>query len=97
MTIRLEAEYECYPLWRQTSEGLENIDPSHLKMSRELAMAIQDWDASFQRTYVADDPLRSGFASVDEEREFVRQARELAAKLTVELGEQVLLPKGSSE
>jgi hypothetical protein len=80
--IRLMADYECFPLWR---DG-RNIDPAELAISGELATALTLWAADFDATLNEEYPPDSGFADEQAEQEFRDRGRELARRLADELG-----------
>lgn len=73
--LRLAPEYQCWPLW--DDESFTNIDPDTLGLSAALQERIRSWDQLFQNGYKPDDPFRSGFASLEEERLWTDQAPEI--------------------
>ena len=84
-TIRLMADYDCYPLWVAGDEGMMNVDPADLGVSDDLVGSLEDWRCWYDSTLDRDDPVASGFSSTDEENELVEQGRWLAERLAVEL------------
>ncbi len=82
MQIMLMADYECFPLWCSIDGGVsENIDPASLAISIALHQQIDAWDEQYQATYVADNPVVSGFADATEKARFVAQGYQLIQAL----------------
>lgn len=77
------ADYGCFPLW--LSDPCLNVDPRTLPISGQLADALNRWAAVYDSTLVADDPVRSGFASHVAEQEFRLAGQKLAEWLRSEL------------
>lgn len=84
--VRLAAEYGCYPLWKPTESGMDNIPSSNLPISRTLADAVEDWGNEYESTYDPEDPMSSGFSSSGMENDFIERGRQIAHQLAVELG-----------
>ncbi|MBB4929356.1 hypothetical protein F4561_000176 [Lipingzhangella halophila] len=88
------ADFECYPLWvRDESRGdeiHENTSPhsSWIGLSDELATALNHWADEFDATLDPDDPKESGFRSQEDWSRFVRRGRELAERVSGEMGEE---------
>lgn len=83
--LRLMAEFDCFPLWKQTTDGVENIAPASLAVSPELQRDINAWANAWQATFNRSDPLASGFTSALDEVRFDEAGRELWARLQKEL------------
>lgn len=77
------ADYGCYPLWH--SDPCFNLDPRTLPISGSLVDALNRWAAVYDSTLVADDPVRSGFATPLAGQEFGLAGRKLAEWLRCEL------------
>lgn len=84
--IKLMADYECYPLWEYDELGLiGNLNPEDLPISEELIKALDDWSKIFDTTLNMDDPIKSGFNSLEDELKFKALGEILARKLMQEL------------
>jgi hypothetical protein len=85
-TIKLMADYGCFPLWHVSGEEVGDIDPNDLPLSQELRRRLADWAHTFDQTLNQDYPPDSGFKSEADEVEFKQQAIRLAEQLREELG-----------
>jgi hypothetical protein len=92
-TIKLMADYDCFPLWEILDDGLENIDPLDLPISEDLHDALQNWTDKYNATLKDDDPISSSFASNEEEEAFKEEGEELFQWLKKELGENFKILK----
>jgi hypothetical protein len=83
-TIKLMADYDCYPLWHGGGDQIGNIDPRTLPISTALVEALRDWAAEYDSRLDRKD----GSVSVTPEAEeaFDRTGIELARRLRQELG-----------
>lgn len=91
MQIMLMADYECFPLWCSIDGGVsENIDPASLAISIGLQQQIDTWDEQYQATYVADNPVVSGFSDATVKASFVEQGYQLIQALQREFLSQGL-------
>lgn len=86
-TIKLMADYGCFPLWKASGE-VGNINPNDLPLSQELRQLLVDWSRAFDQTLNEDYPPDSGFKSEVDEIEFKQQATRLAERLREELGSE---------
>ncbi|GLV73986.1 MULTISPECIES: hypothetical protein [Streptomyces] len=84
-TVRLSAEYECYPVWVITEQGLDNVAPDSLPLSKQLIEDLNRWGDEYEATYNRDDPITSGFTSEAAEQRFVERGHRLARRLRDEL------------
>lgn len=84
-TIKLMADYGCFPLWEASGE-VGNINPNDLPLSQKMRQLLVDWAYAFDQTLNEDYPPDSGFKSQAEEIEFKQQAARLADQLREELG-----------
>lgn len=86
-TIRVLADYECYPTWVMQPDGsLENTSPESLPISRDLADSLMDWADEYDAILNRDDPASSDFATPEDERRFTDRGREMAERLSREIG-----------
>lgn len=85
-TVRVAADYDCHPVWLRSDEGLDNIAPADLPVSRELQEDLERWGDAFDATLDRDDPMASGFRSPQDEEAFAARGAELARRLRRELG-----------
>lgn len=86
--IKLMADYECYPLWEEFSDGVDNIAPSSLPISEHLAKKVGAWGDVYEKTLNHDDPASSSFSSQEAMTMFETEGRKLHNELKLELGSQ---------
>ncbi|MDO8296984.1 MAG: hypothetical protein Q7T19_11175 [Caulobacter sp.] len=85
-SLRLMADYQCFPLW-EASPGLAgDVDPATLPLSAALRADLLAWAADFDATLDLDDPARSGFVDAEAETRFRRRGEALGQRLREELG-----------
>ena len=84
--LQVLSDYECFPLWRPGSSGVENVDPATLPVSGELAAALLRWAEEFDQTLNQDYPPDSGFPLERDRQDFLQRGRHLAGRLARELG-----------
>ncbi|XKM13049.1 hypothetical protein RCS94_08445 [Orbaceae bacterium ac157xtp] len=84
--IKLMADHECYPLWFDSDNEVGNINPETLPISNLLKKELNKWSDEYDNTLNMDDPLNSGFTTVDEEISFKEKGQNLRGKLQMELG-----------
>jgi hypothetical protein len=82
-TIKVMADYECWPLWKG-----ENLDPDSLPLSHYLREQLAAWAERYDETLLDEYPPESGFSSESEAEKFVEDGRELAQILARELGNE---------
>jgi hypothetical protein len=82
-TVKVMADYECWPLWRG-----ENLDPDSLPLSHYLREQLAAWAERYDETLLDEYPPGSGFSSESEAEKFVEDGRELAQILARELGNE---------
>jgi hypothetical protein len=80
------SDYQCFPVWRPGPSGVDNVDPSTLPVSEELAAALMRWAEEFDATLNQDYPPDSGFALERDRDAFLQRGRDLAGRLARELG-----------
>jgi len=95
-SIRISADYECYPLWEANPGIVGNINPADLPISPELIDQLMSWANTFDKTLNMDDPVNSGFQNDQEEFSFREEGLILAEKLKNELGEGYLIVLGNT-
>ena len=86
-TIKLMADYDCWPLWEADPGRAGDIDPNGLPISRSLKDRLVRWASEFDATLDRDDPQQSGFATLDERATFSTEGVALGKALQAELGE----------
>ncbi|WAP55288.1 hypothetical protein [Streptomyces sp. S465] len=64
-----------------TEQGLDNVAPDSLPLSRQLIEDLDRWGDEYEATYNRDDPAISGFPSEEAERSFVERGHMLARRL----------------
>jgi hypothetical protein len=84
-TIKLMADYQCYPLWNMTPGEYGDFEPQKLPISTSLQESLLDWARVYDDTLNINDPLSSGFISVDEMTAFKMQGMRLAEQMRAEL------------
>jgi hypothetical protein len=92
-TIKLMADYECFPLWEASPGIVGNIDPEDLPISSSLQQRLIAWAEKFTATLNMDDPPSSGFESEQEARAFRQEGEVLVQCLQKELGASYVVAK----
>lgn len=87
--LRLEAEYECYPLWEimtpPDGESVRNVDPAELGISPPLVNRLLDWKSEFDSTLNHDYPPDSEFPTNEARDRFKVMGAAIAESLRQEL------------
>lgn len=86
-TIKLMADYECFPLWKRGENGTINLDPDNLPLSAETKSRLTDWAEWYDSTLNPDDPASSGFVNKADEKAFEEEGDSLCKALLKELKE----------
>lgn len=86
-TIKLMADYYCFPLWEASPDQVGNIDPHTLPITNKLVDELISWAHKYDATLDLDNPTNSGFKSNEDEAAFNKIGMELTKKLQEELGE----------
>jgi hypothetical protein len=92
-TLKLMADYECFPLWEMLDNGLDNVNPSELPLSDDLKNSLNIWSNKYDQTLNHDDPANSGFASEADEKQFEQEGEALLECLKKELGIEFRITK----
>jgi len=79
-TLRLMADYECYPLWGSEG-GLRNLNPLDLPITGDLATALTEWADEYTATMERTNPRISGFLDVAAAEAWLSAGAELANRL----------------
>ena len=87
-TIRVMADYGCYPLWEVSSDGLSNINPEELPISSTLKARLNLWSQKYEQTFDEEYPPDSGFSSLEEEEYFKTEGLLILNDLKLELASQ---------
>jgi hypothetical protein len=77
--LRFAPEWNCHPLWDIDTGN--TVSPWLLPISQDLMARIEEWDDTWQATYVHDDPRESGFKNDADYQAYLKEGRELAAEL----------------
>ncbi len=85
-TLKLMADYDCFPLWEASPCRVGNVDPASLPISEALAMQLTVWAQTYDNTLCRNDPIRSGFGDKRAEERFALEGRQLGERLRIELG-----------
>lgn len=82
-------DYQCYPLWEYDELGLvANLNPEDLPISKALIDKLILWSDMYDETLCLDDPINSGFKSIEDEKKFQLLGEELFKSLREELSGQ---------
>ncbi|CAB3797233.1 hypothetical protein [Pararobbsia alpina] len=92
-TIKLMADYQCFPLWEASLGVVGNIDPKGLQISPSLRQGLMTWAAKFDATLNMNDPASSCFESEQAASEFRQEGEVLAQRLQEELGAAYVVTK----
>jgi hypothetical protein len=84
-TIKLMAEYKCYPLWLLDPEVIGNINPTNLPLKQETMESLLAWALTYEGTINREYPPDSGFASEEDAQAFEREGLKLWYQLRKEL------------
>ncbi len=84
-SVRLAAEFSCFPTWRVWRDGVEEVHPRDLGLSEELVTEIMKWDAEYQGIFVPDCPQEGDFESPTAQQEWAARGQRLAHRLADEL------------
>lgn len=85
-TIKLMADYHCYPLWETRNDEYGDIAPDSLPISKSLREALTSWQVTYDATLDLDDPSEAGFETQEEVDKFTTSGYELVGRLIEELG-----------
>ncbi|HRD27731.1 MAG TPA: hypothetical protein PLO65_05470 [Caulobacter sp.] len=85
-SLRLMADYQCFPLWEASPGLVGNVDPATLPLSADLRADLLAWAAAFDATLDLDDPARSGFTEAASRARFRLEGESLGQRLREELG-----------
>ena len=85
-TIKLMADYHCFPLWEVPGDCVGNIDPDSLPLSDSLKTKLLNWADIYDATLNMEDPARSGFLSIGDAEDFEAQGMALVDQIVEELG-----------
>ncbi|NQE86274.1 hypothetical protein [Nocardia terpenica] len=96
--LQLRPEIQCYPIWVFRDGMFNNVEPSSLGLSSDLANALERWADRWDATYdLVNDPGNPHFDTDADENRFWEDGRELADRLRAELGDgwgvELELPK----
>jgi len=90
-TLKLMADYQCFPLWGASPGEIGNIDPDSLPISISLRDKLLDWADVYDSTLNLEDPATSGFENVDAVEAFKAQGMRLANQMREELGPEFVV------
>lgn len=85
-TLKLMADYNCFPLWEASLGAIGNINPKDLPISKLLQNKLISWAAEFDDTLDIDNPIQSGFKDDLTLEKFNKIGAELVLQLRRELG-----------
>ncbi|BAZ10415.1 hypothetical protein NIES4071_22300 [Calothrix sp. NIES-4071] len=84
-TIKLMADYGCYPLWWTNSTQAGDIDPSSLPLSNATVERLEKWADTYDAKLNQDDPVASNFPSLEASSAFEQEGISLWKQLQTEL------------
>jgi len=85
-TLKLMADYDCWPLWEASPGLIGNVDPGDLPISQSLNDRLARWATDFDATLDRDNPIQSGFSTSEDEAAFLARGTALGTELQAELG-----------
>jgi hypothetical protein len=86
-SLRLAADYDCFPLWLLVDGQYRNVDVSSVPLSDQLQNELERWSLDFDKTLNSEDPASSGFISNNAQIAFAERGEVLARRLKTELGD----------
>ena len=86
-SIKLMADYHCWPLWHYGGKEVGNIDPRELGVTEVLAAKLAGWAAAFDAHLNVSAPASSAWTE-DEKKAFDIEGRQLSRALAKEVGER---------
>lgn len=86
-SIRLMADYQCWPLWHCRSVQVGNIDPREVGVSMALAKDLSRWVETFESHMDLSDPASTKWTP-EEIAQFDSEGRELSRRLVAEIGDR---------
>jgi hypothetical protein len=84
-TLKLMTDFDCFPLWENLKEGLDNIDPNSLAISEDLKESLSRWAATYNATLNQDYPPDSGFLTEEEAENFEQEGKRMFGELKQQL------------
>ncbi|MBF2013898.1 MAG: hypothetical protein IGS23_01535 [Rivularia sp. T60_A2020_040] len=84
-TIKLMADYGCYPLWWVNSEKIGDIDPETLPLSQQTINRLEKWAEMYDAKLDENEPALSIFSSNEEQQIFEEEGINLWKQLKQEL------------
>lgn len=86
--MRVLPDYHCHAVWTDDEDGPDNVSPhsEKLSLSTDLAVALDGWADEYTATLCDEDPIRSGFATPESERDFARRGFGLARRVRASIG-----------
>jgi hypothetical protein len=86
MRLKVRADFQCYPIWRDDDGLWLDIDPASLPISEGLAGEFDAWAAAYDATFNDEYPPESAFPDQATKDAFVATGRDLSDRLAAELG-----------
>ncbi|QTA85341.1 hypothetical protein [Desulfonema magnum] len=84
-TIKLMADYECFPLWKCEETGAANVDTDSLPLSAKTKKRLRSWAECYDSTLNLEYPASSGFATKEDQQAFEEEGKSLCKILVEEL------------
>jgi hypothetical protein len=90
MIVLMFADWRCWPTWTvDETGGTDNVTPRDLGLSETLSTELIAWSQEYDAIFDADYPPDTEFPSPRAEREWVERGRQLAVRVTQELGPDI--------
>lgn len=90
-TLKLMADYQCFPLWEASPGEVGNVNPASLPISSVLQSQLMDWADVYDGTLNLENPACSGFMDTNAKAVFNMQGIRLADQLRNELGPEYVV------
>jgi len=86
-SIRLLADYQCWPLWHHEDDKVGDIDPREIGVSDALIGDLERWVELFESHLDWSDPASTRWTK-EEEDQFDFAGRNLCRRLSAELSDR---------
>ena len=85
-TIKVMADYRCFPLWHCGGDIVGDLDPAELPISKALQDDLMAWAEAYEESFDWDDPMASRPWTEAETAAYRLAGDRLADRLRAELG-----------
>lgn len=91
--LKFMADYQCHPIWDLSPGHYGDVDPNSLPLSEKLKLRITEWARSYDETLNWNNPIESGFKSLEAESDFKKEGLSIFSCLQDELGDGFFIIK----